>query len=78
MKVLRRKFKTNEFGEKEKEPFETKSEELDLNNYYDLMRFERMVANDPKVLFRFTFVQGEIDYMIKKTSGYIEEIRIIG
>lgn len=78
MKVIRRKFKTNEFGEKEREPIETKVEEMDLDGYYDLMRFERMVANDPKVLFRFTFVQGEIDYMTKKTSGYIEEIRIIG
>lgn len=78
MKVLRRKFKTNEFGEKEKEPFETEVEEVDLNGYYDLMRFEKTLANNPKVLFRFSLVQGEIHHLTKITSGYIEEIRIIG
>lgn len=68
----------NVCGEKSREPFETKTEELDLRGYYDLMRFEEMVETEPRALFRFNFFRGEIESITKKMPDYTEEIRIIG
>ena len=46
MRVIRKKYETNVFGEKSREPFETKTEELDLRGYYDLMYFEKMIETE--------------------------------
>ena len=78
MKVIRKKYKTNVCGEKDREPFETKTEEVDLHGYYDLMRFEKMVETEPRASFWFNFFRGEIESITKKMPDYTEEIRIIG
>lgn len=78
MRVIRKKYKRNEFGENSREPFETKTEELDLCGYYELMRFEKMLETEPKALFRFVFFRGEVESIRKVNPDYTEEIRIIG
>ena len=78
MRVIRKKYETNVFGEKSREPFETKTEELDLRGYYDLMYFEKMIETEPKAVFRFNFFRGEIESITKIMPDYTEEIQIIG
>lgn len=78
MKVIRKKYEINVCGEKSREPFETKTEELDLSGYYDLMRFEKMIETEPKAMFYFNFLRGEIESITKKMPDYTEVIRIIG
>lgn len=78
MRVIRKKYETNVFGEKSREPFETKTEELDLRGYYDLMYFEKMIETESRASFWFNFFRGEIESITKKMPGYTEEIRIIG
>ena len=45
MKVLRRKFKNNEFGENIEGSEEKVIEEIDVTGYGGLIEFEKMLAN---------------------------------
>ena len=64
MKVLRQKFKTNEFGENEKSSEERVVEELGIETPFELLQFERLMAAENGKSVRAVYTYGELTKVV--------------
>ena len=80
MKVLRRKFKNNEFGENIEGSEEKVIEEIDVTGYGGLIEFEKMLANisGQSVSVRYERGKFECIVLVDRKKHECEYVSIIG
>ena len=80
MKILRRKFKCNEFGESIKESEEKVIEDINVADYRELVDFEKMIANisGKKLFVRYERGKFERIVLIDWANSECEYVSIIG
>lgn len=80
MKVLRRKFKNNEFGENIEGSEEKVIEEIDVTGYGGLIEFEKMLANISGQAVSVRYYRGKFEciVLVDQKKHECEYVSIIG
>lgn len=80
MKVLRRKFKSNEFGENLEGSEEKVIEEIEVAGYRELIEFEKMLANISGQTLNVRYDRGKFECIVlaDRKKHECEYVSIIG